>query len=113
MEGAALMKKIHGLLGEVAPRVADELSKALVPAATVAFDNWPVGNREKDIHSKERVGIEYKIIGPTVWMASLVNRADYAVFIRRGSTARTFIFKRGASAADLAARRLADSLGKG
>jgi len=108
-----MMKEIHKLLGEVAPRVAEELSRALVPAAAVAFENWPVGKVEKAQHSKELVGIEYKILGPTVWMASLVNRADYAVFIRRGSTARTFIFKRGASAADLAARRLSDSLGKG
>lgn len=112
LDGAPLMREIQRLLAEVAPEVAEELSRALVPAAQAAFDAWPVGTKPKDVHSKELVGLEYAILGPTTWRASLVNRAEYALFIRRGRTARALIFDRGARAANLAAKRLEGTLGR-
>jgi hypothetical protein len=113
VDAAPLMQEIRKLLAAVAPQVAAELSRALVPAAQAAFDAWPVGVVPKPVHSKDRVGLEYAILGPTTWQASLVNRAEYALFIRRGSTARSLIFERGTRAADLAARRLETVLGRG
>lgn len=106
------MREIHRLIASAAPAVAEEVSRALVPAAQAAFDAWPIGTTPKEIHSKELVGLEYRILGPTTWQASLVNRASYALFIRRGRTARALIFDRGARAADLAAKRLGDTLGR-
>ena len=113
VDATKLAREIAALMAQAAPAVADELSRALVPAAQAAFDAWPVGKQPKPVHSKELVGLEYKVLAPGVWAASLVNRASYALFIRRGRTARALIFQRGTRAADLAARRLADTLSKG
>lgn len=113
VDGAPLMREIARLISQAAPIVAEEVSRALVPAAQAAFDAWPVGARPKDVHSKELVGLEYAVLSPGLWRASLVNRAEYALFIRKGRTARRFIFERGARAADLAARRLESVLAQG
>ena len=113
VDATKLARQVAALIAEAAPVVAEEVSRALVPAAQAAFDAWPVGRRDKPIHSKELVGLEYKVLGPGVWAASLVNRASYALYIRKGRTARSLIFERGTRAADLAARRLGDTLSKG
>jgi hypothetical protein len=113
VEATRLAREVALLMAEAAPAVSEELSRALVPAAKAAFDAWPVGRRDKPIHSKELVGLEYKVLAPGIWAASLVNRASYALFIRKGRTARRLIFERGTRAADLAARRLGDTLSKG
>lgn len=107
------MRTIASLIAAAAPQVADEVSRALIPAAQAALDAWPIGKRDKPVHSNELVGIEYAVLGPTTWQASLVNRAGYALFIRRGRTARYLIFERGERAAKTAAKRLGNTLGKG
>jgi hypothetical protein len=110
-----MMREIRDLLAAAAPIASREISRALVPAAEHAFDQWPVSDRDPrrhtiPVHSKELVGIEYRVISPTQWQASLVNRADYAAVIRRGRTGRALIFDRGTRAAETASRRLAKLL---
>ena len=117
VEGEQLMREIRDLLGVVAPIASREISRALVPAAEFAFDQWPVSDRDPSrhvlgVHSKELVGLEYRVLDDSTWQASLVNRADYAALIRRGRTARKLIFRRGERAALTASGRIARALGE-
>ena len=116
VEGAELMREIRDLVGAIAPLASKEVSRALVPTAEYAFDQWPVSDRDPKrhtlgVHSKELVGIEYRVIDATTWQASLVNRADYAWMIRRGRVAKKLIFTRGERAAMTASKRLAQAMG--
>jgi hypothetical protein len=111
------MKEVRDLLDAIAPLASREISRALVPAAEYVFDQWPVSDRDpkrhpKGVHSKELVGLEYRVLDESTWQASLVNRAEYAMWIRRGRTARTLIFKRGTRAAMTASGRIARALGE-
>ncbi len=82
-----------------------------------AFDQWPVSDRDPrrhtiPVHSKELVGLEYRVVSPTTWRASLVNRADYANAIRRGRTARRLVFDGGTRGVETASRRIAQRFGE-
>lgn len=110
-----MAREMRALLTAAAPAVSYEISRALIPAAEWAYDNWPVSDRnpkrhDPPVHSKELLALEYSVLTDTTWMATFANRADYALMIRRGRTARKFIFKRGERAAKTAAGRIAKTI---
>jgi hypothetical protein len=109
-DGRALMREVAGMMAAPAPVVAGVVSRALMPAAQFAFDNWPVGRSPKKVRSKELVGLEYEVLGPGLWQASLVNRASYAADIRGGRTADALIIQNGRRAAQAASSRVGSAI---
>ena len=104
VDGSALQATLDAFLRAVGPAVADSINRHFVPVAMAAFDQWPApppGPPKRTGLSKSLLALEISISADgTELAAALVDRAPYALFIRRGATVRELIWNPGRDAAE-------------
>jgi len=100
------------LLAAAAPAIARVMDLELGPPARRAFDDWPIGQRAKPVHSKELLALEWRVLTPTRFAGAMVNRAPYATNIRRGRTFRTLIRRPVEEAAERMVERLGGAVAR-
>lgn len=102
-----LQAVVADLMHRVNPAAAEAFNRHLGPVAGAAFQRWPVDTGL----SKSLLTLEYGLSADGATLTgSLVNRAPYALFIRRGYTVRNFIWDPGARAANEMERDIGDEL---
>lgn len=109
-----LQDMISEFLEMLGPVVAKAFNDNIGPLAQEAFDQWPEpppGPPARTGLSKSLLALEFAVSADgTEITASLVNRAPYALFIRRGQVVNELIWRPGREAADRIATDLVGGL---
>jgi len=112
--GPELEQAINDLLEGLGPAVAQAINENMGPLAQEAYDRWPApppGPPARTGLSKSLLALEIGVSADgSEITASLVNRAPYALFIRRGQVVDRLIWRPGREAGDRIAAELVDGL---